>query len=81
MRQELHRGGSGRRQSFPFLFGGAFIEAYLNGFFLDGGCSNFPSFSEGLSLRPSGEPTQPYQVKIFPFLFGGAFIEAHVSAP
>ena len=38
---------------FPFLFGGTFIEALANhpG---TGEKFNFPSFSEGLSLRPSG---------------------------
>ena len=36
----------------------------------------FPSFSEGLSLRPpgvAGPLTFPHK---FPFLFGGTFIEA-----
>ena len=36
---------------FPFLFGGTFIEADIGGKYPEFGISNFPSFSEGLSLR------------------------------
>ena len=36
---------------FPFLFGGTFIEAQLRDFSYLGFSLNFPSFSEGLSLR------------------------------
>ena len=38
-------------QAFPFLFGGTFIEGVLPNEVLDFPGSNFPSFSEGLSLR------------------------------
>ena len=40
--------------------------------------SDFPSFSEGLSLRlvrPQSSVAVPAEV--FPFLFGGTFIEAN----
>ena len=61
---------------FPFLFGRAFIEATaftaLEG--LDG---YFPSFSEGLSLRPAFRRAGVADEGQFPFLFGRAFIEAH----
>ena len=61
---------------FPFLFGGTFIEAYV--YADDSGLltKDFPSFSEGLSLR---RLTARVRVKLFlafPFLFGGTFIEA-----
>ena len=58
---------------FPFLFGGTFIEA-AGGMFLLLRRGDFPSFSEGLSLRPlpSSRPGGPPG---FPFLFGGTFIE------
>ena len=60
---------------FPFLFGGAFIEAFLRSriAFLH---SNFPSFSEGLSLRlvVRGVLNESYGISL-PFR-GGAFIEA-----
>ena len=35
---------------FPFLFGGTFIEG-ATGDTVNGGSNDFPSFSEGLSLR------------------------------
>ena len=38
--------------------------------------SNFPSFSEGLSLRPNAYGLFYDRVMEFPFLFGRAFIEA-----
>ena len=37
--------------TFPFLFGGTFIEAAINTAFPAVKSYNFPSFSEGLSLR------------------------------
>ena len=37
---------------------------------------NFPSFSEGLSLRRFADDTPHAAYSPFPFLFGGAFIEA-----
>ena len=44
--------GAGCRRTFPFLFGGTFIEAYGIGVAVSrAGSPNFPSFSEGLSLR------------------------------
>ncbi len=36
---------------FPFLFGGTFIEGSLDVFILNCDNADFPSFSEGLSLR------------------------------
>ena len=60
---------------FPFLFGGTFIEAREDGSFtlmaLD-----FPSFSEGLSLRRCDLAKASGHSFRFPFLFGGTFIEA-----
>ena len=49
--------------------------------FLPHGCglfsgSYFPSFSEGLSLRPSNQQGGAPASLEFPFLFGGTFIEA-----
>ena len=60
---------------FPFLFGRAFIEAAQRVY----GCDmlrDFPSFSEGLSLRQRKPPVPPPTEGGFPFLFGRAFIEA-----
>ena len=37
---------------------------------------HFPSFSEGLSLRPPRSKCSPAATPPFPFLFGRAFIEA-----
>ncbi len=52
--------------------------------FLPHGCglfsgSYFPSFSEGLSLRPVVDLALNLKVEPFPFLFGGTFIEAGVA--
>ena len=41
-----------------------------------GNRTNFPSFSEGLSLRPVDEVCGVGFGLLFPFLFGGTFIEA-----
>ena len=38
--------------TFPFLFGGTFIEGKRAFWYLMGEVPDFPSFSEGLSLRP-----------------------------
>ena len=60
---------------FPFLFGGTFIEALflkIRKYRLE----NFPSFSEGLSLRPGISVVHHRRASRFPFLFGGTFIEA-----
>ena len=43
-----HKGGTGK--SFPFLFGGTFIEGNV-GKRDSQAVTDFPSFSEGLSLR------------------------------
>ena len=62
-------------KKFPFLFGGAFIEAF--GTIIEAVQTyNFPSFSEGLSLRPISTSPRVQTSAGFPFLFGGAFIEA-----
>ena len=42
---------------------------------------NFPSFSEGLSLRPYGGIYTIHREAGFPFLFGGTFIEANRCEP
>ena len=36
---------------------------------------DFPSFSEGLSLRAQGQTPRNLSDASFPFLFGGTFIE------
>ena len=61
-------------REFPYLFVGAFIEAVGIAIFAIV-MGNFPSFSEGLSLRYPGGYTLQRRA-LFPFLFGGAFIEA-----
>ena len=60
--------------AFPFLFGGTFIEARTrrNVRYRP---QDFPSFSEGLSLRLIASKV-PAKADRFPFLFGGTFIEA-----
>ena len=40
---------------------------------------NFPSFSEGLSLRDLVEIKDAHLAGVFPFLFGGTFIEGEVA--
>ena len=42
--------------------------------------ADFPSFSEGLSLRASGKKNTPRKRSKFPFLFGGTFIEGTAAA-
>ena len=60
---------------FPFLFGRAFIEAHGDA---DERAlpEDFPSFSEGLSLRRRMRTSRACGQQLFPFLFGRAFIEA-----
>ena len=65
----VHRG------QFPFLFGGTFIEASYVAWKLNEQ-ADFPSFSEGLSLRRNGANSLTPVENPFPFLFGGTFIEA-----
>ena len=68
---------------FPFLFGGTFIEGPTKATSWRTRRSNFPSFSEGLSLRAMPPSAMPQWVT-FPFLFGGTFIEgvqAQQAAP
>ena len=75
MRLSISRKSS-RGTIFPFLFGRAFIEAprlIRNG---ARDAADFPSFSEGLSLRHSEHVTAARLDRQFPFLFGRAFIEA-----
>ena len=43
------------------------------------GAGDFPSFSEGLSLRACNSPVSD-DLFIFPFLFGGTFIEGEQPA-
>ena len=60
---------------FPFLFGRAFIEAQsVSLHFLRH--KHFPSFSEGLSLRPGEDDAGHGAGGRFPFLLGRAFTEA-----
>ena len=65
-------------RKFPFLFGGTFIEA-SNARASRQKKKDFPSFSEGLSLRPVVDLALNLKVEPFPFLFGGTFIEAGVA--
>ena len=60
---------------FPFLLGGAFIEAQEE-VEDEGGKWYFPSFLEGLSLRRVLPLIDLREQVVFPFLLGGAFIEA-----
>ena len=62
------------RAPFPFLFGGTFIEGFEVSV-VQIGANNFPSFSEGLSLRDGTARSGSYRRPVFPFLFGGTFIE------
>ena len=65
-------------RAFPFLFGGTFIEGYYVNC-TDFALWNFPSFSEGLSLRVIGVFGCGKAAPAFPFLFGGTFIEGQVA--
>ena len=60
---------------FPFLLGRAFIEAVGHNKDAHNLGLDFPSFSEGLSLRLTTLWLSAQQ-RHFPFLFGRAFIEA-----
>ena len=71
---------SSSHTGFPFLFGGAFIEASATSRLLQRAKSHFPSFLEGLSLRRYRDQGAGGGYRAFPFLFGGAFIEAIDSA-
>ena len=62
---------------FPFLFGGTFIEGSITSPAVKS-CMNFPSFSEGLSLRGPGDTAHARSGIQFPFLFGGTFIEGAI---
>ena len=64
---------------FPFLFGGTFIEGHV-GDSAERLRFNFPSFSEGLSLRGQNHITGCHHRSRFPFLFGGTFIEGRAGA-
>ena len=62
--------------AFPFLFGGAFIEA-VSCTVRTVRVAHFPSFLEGLSLRQEDARRDERVARLFPFLLGRAFIEAH----
>ena len=80
LRPRIGRTPNDHHLAFPFLFGGAFIEAICTGRNLKE-YTHFPSFSEGLSLRPTLTwCARRFQLG-FPFLFGGAFIEAPQRSP
>ena len=64
-----------RMGSFPFLFGGTFIEGPDSPRTHSLYSTDFPSFSEGLSLRDLHAELPAVGVPAFPFLFGGTFIE------
>ena len=65
---------------FPFLFGGTFIEGLRRSpHHIQ--TANFPSFSEGLSLRGEAGLHSPRGRAGFPFLFGGTFIEGTQAPP
>ena len=49
---------------FPFLFGGTFIEGRDGWRTVEGQTANFPSFSEGLSLRELTDFMRGNMVKI-----------------
>ena len=75
LRRLSHHDGHG----FPFLLGGTFIEAQQaqsQQLFP----AYFPSFWEGLSLRPKNYAPIPVDPE-FPFLLGGTFIEATKTNP
>ena len=59
---------------FPFLFGGTFIEGTARELSQEKP-GDFPSFSEGLSLREYISVGRGRENPEFPFLFGGTFIE------
>ena len=61
--------------TFPFLFGGTFIEGPLHRRRVRPQ-QDFPSFSEGLSLRVRFAEHALTSQRRFPFLFGGTFLEA-----
>ena len=64
---------------FPFLFGGTFIEGRAGKTYGDM-ARDFPSFSEGLSLRGTTRTGALCStLGKFPFLFGGTFIEGHLD--
>ena len=68
------------RRTFPFLFGGTFIEGVIT-CLLAGFRRDFPSFSEGLSLRVARKVIDcAVPMPTFPFLFGGTFIEGSTRA-
>ena len=67
-----------REVTFPFLFGGTFIEGARATDTLAGLVEYFPSFSEGLSLRGTDQSRLQTDQR-FPFLFGGTFIEGLLS--
>ena len=66
---------------FPFLFGGTFIEAAPAPQSTTSSAADFPSFSEGLSLRLYAAGERAGGGVEFPFLFGGTFIEAPRTKP
>ena len=73
-----HKGRAGLScDRFPFLFGGTFIEGVIETLNTTGK-ADFPSFSEGLSLR-AVLTAEEVPIGGFPFLFGGTFIEGSVA--
>ena len=77
MRAAVANPGAAETPKFPFLFGGTFIEGDGDTWVMDDVYRDFPSFSEGLSLRVT-QVTLPPEISLFPFLFGGTFIEGIV---
>ena len=68
------------QRRFPFLFGGAFIEASTE-WAWRWKQKYFPSFWEGLSWRRRGVWVMSPCARAFPFLLGRAFIEAPKNHP
>ena len=78
MRDFVREGFSGE-VLFPFLFGGTFIEGGDARKTTGLEMTDFPSFSEGLSLRGDKISIFTTASCAFPFLFGGTFIEGASS--
>ena len=53
-------------RKFPFLFGGTFIEAIFRAMLSVTGKGDFPSFSEGLSLRHTMSDLDALATEYFP---------------
>ena len=75
MRHVVYKSGLGGNFGFPFLFGGAFIEALLRDF-VKKPVWEFPFLFGGAFIEATKGNANHGTHSQFPFLFGGAFIEA-----